>query len=393
MNLYKLYEAVHLLKKCFIIGIFVVSVLSLVIPSNGMIQINHYESKIVSRDVLYVGGLGPNNFTKIQDAISNATEGDTVFVYADSSPYYEHVIIDVSIDFIGENKTTTIIDGENSGDVVVFDADNISMTGFTVQHSGNNPKIDAGIESHSNGNLITGNNIIHNGEYAIGILVNGSSETVVENNYISENGNEGIFLENATYCVMRKNEITHNGHCAIVISQSTANTVINNIMCENYATVSLWPGAIENEIAWNLMAKQEFSGVGIWPGAHQNYIHDNYLSNNSLYGFLITRANGNIIANNTIWGSNEGMHLIMANSTIVRFNNFIRNNVSVFFENSSLNRWKRNYWDDHRGIFPKCIWGIIRIPWNKKVVIRWVNLDWFPAVTPYDIPRTDEGFS
>ena len=358
-----------------------------------MIRTNHYESQSMGRDVLYVGGIGPNNFTQIQDAISNATEGDTVFVYDDASPYYEHVIIDVSIHFIGENKTTTIIDGENNGDVVVFNAENISMTGFTVQHSGDIPKIDAGIEVRSNGNLITDNSIIQNGEYAIGILLNGSSETVIENNYIAENGNEGIFLENATHCVIRKNEITRNGHCAIVISQSTVNTVVENNMYENYATVSLWPEARENEIAWNLMSNQEFSGVGIWPGAHQNYIHDNYLSNNSLYGFLITRADRNVITNNTIWGSNEGMHLIMANSTIIHFNNFIENNVSVFFENSSLNRWKRNYWDDHRGIFPKFIWGIMRIPWNKKVVIPWVNLDWFPAVTPYDIPRLDGGCS
>jgi hypothetical protein len=30
---------------------------------------------------LYVGGSGPGNFTKIQDAVDNASDGDTVFVY------------------------------------------------------------------------------------------------------------------------------------------------------------------------------------------------------------------------------------------------------------------------------------------------------------------------
>ena len=32
-------------------------------------------------NILYVGGLGPNNYTKIQDAIDDAYDGDTVFVY------------------------------------------------------------------------------------------------------------------------------------------------------------------------------------------------------------------------------------------------------------------------------------------------------------------------
>ncbi|MGF3554110.1 MAG: hypothetical protein ACQXXF_02395, partial [Thermoplasmatota archaeon] len=50
---------------------------------------------------LYVGGSGPKNYTKIQDAIDKATDGDTVFVYDDSSPYKENVIIYKSIKLIG----------------------------------------------------------------------------------------------------------------------------------------------------------------------------------------------------------------------------------------------------------------------------------------------------
>ena len=119
---------------------------------------------------MYVGGNGPNNYTTIQQAIIDATNGDTVFVYDDSSPYFEHIIIQTSIHLIGENKTTTILDGENTGDVVIFIANNITMTGFTVQHSGDTPKVDAGIESRSNRNMIIGNQIIQNGAYAIGIF-------------------------------------------------------------------------------------------------------------------------------------------------------------------------------------------------------------------------------
>jgi len=337
----------------------------------------------------YVGGDGPNNYTTIQQAISNASNGDAVFVFDESSPYFEHLIINVSIQLIGENTTTTIIDGENQGDVVIFNADDITMAGFTVQHSGDTPKVDAGIETRSNRNAITGNRVIQNGRYAIGILLNGSSDTVVTENFISENGNEGVFLQDSFNCTIKNNIFTRNGHCAVIISDSSRNVIAQNTMYENYATVSLWQGAIDNEIAWNLMRNQEYSGVGIWPGANNNSIHHNYLSNNSLYGFIITCAEGNIIANNTIWGSNEGIRLIMSNTTMIKFNNFIDNNINAVFENSSFNRWKQNYWDDHHGIWPKCIKGLMRIPWNKTIVIHWINIDWFPAQKPYEIPLMD----
>lgn len=386
MNLYKYKEETHLIKKGFILAILLLVGILITLPVNGAVQNSSIGSQISFGVIHYVGGIGPNNFTKIQYAIDYSTEGDTVFVYDDSSPYLEHVIVNKSIRLIGENKTTTIIDGENIGDVVVLIANNITVSSFTVRHSGDTAKVDAGIEVRSKGAVISGNLVIQNGEYAVGILLNQSSDTLVTENFISENGNEGVFLEKTVNCSIEHNEITQNGHCAVVISQSNKNTIVHNNMYDNYATVSIWPDSSENEIAWNLMRHQEYSGVGIWPGAHNNYIHDNYLSNNSLYGFIITKAQGNIIANNTIWGSNEGIRLIMANRTIIQFNNFIDNNVSVFFENSSFNRWKRNYWDDHFWILPKCIKGMMRVPWNKAIMIRWINFDWFPASKPYDLP-------
>ena len=60
---------------------------------------------------LYVGGRGPGNYTKIQDAINDSSDGDTVFVFDDSAPYFESLIINKSITLLGENQNTTIIDG------------------------------------------------------------------------------------------------------------------------------------------------------------------------------------------------------------------------------------------------------------------------------------------
>jgi len=59
---------------------------------------------------LYVGGSGPGNYTKIQDAIDNATSGDTVFVY--NGVYYENVIVNktINLSFISHLIFILILD-------------------------------------------------------------------------------------------------------------------------------------------------------------------------------------------------------------------------------------------------------------------------------------------
>ncbi|UCF07628.1 MAG: MBL fold metallo-hydrolase [Thermoplasmata archaeon] len=108
--------------------------------------------------VLYVGGTGPENYTLIQDAINDAVDGDTVYVFDDSAPYYEHVVVNRSINLTGEDRDTTIIDGGGSGDVVTVVSNWVNMSGFTVRNSGS-AFVDAGILVVSNSNNISGNTI------------------------------------------------------------------------------------------------------------------------------------------------------------------------------------------------------------------------------------------
>jgi nitrous oxidase accessory protein NosD len=86
----------------------------------------------ISRGIwLYVGGSGPGNYTKIQDAINASSDGDTLFVY--SGTYHEHIIIQHAISLIGEDKDNTIIVGNETVRVVNVTADYVNITGFTIQ--------------------------------------------------------------------------------------------------------------------------------------------------------------------------------------------------------------------------------------------------------------------
>ena len=90
-------------------------------------------------DTLYVGGSGPGNYTRIQDAIDAASTGDTVFVF--SGVYYENVVISKVISLIGEDRGTTIIDGRGTNSletVLIENCNGVMVSGFTIKESGNN---------------------------------------------------------------------------------------------------------------------------------------------------------------------------------------------------------------------------------------------------------------
>jgi len=110
----------------------------------------------IGGNVLYVGGSGEGNYTKIQDAINDANDGDTIFVYSNSSPYYEHITINKSIDLIGEDKNTTIIDAGGGGIVIKIIKDQVRVTKFTITNGA------YGFWISSSNNVIMENNIQDN---------------------------------------------------------------------------------------------------------------------------------------------------------------------------------------------------------------------------------------
>ena len=150
------------------------------------------------------------NYTAIQEAIdANETDdGHTIFV--EEGIYYEKVIVSKSLSLHGENRQNTIINGENTGNVVTINRDNVNITGFTLQESGipdagvklNNVthcKISenniannngGGIELHeaSNNNIISGNNIANN-NYGIrfSTLTHTSSNNIIYHNNFMNN--------------------------------------------------------------------------------------------------------------------------------------------------------------------------------------------------------------
>ena len=105
-------------------GVVSIVIISILLGSILVMPVSSEDTiGVLGGNTLYVDDSGGADYTKIQDAIDNATSGDTVFVY--SGVYYEHIKIREKIDLIGEENINTIIDGNNSGNVITIYEDEV----------------------------------------------------------------------------------------------------------------------------------------------------------------------------------------------------------------------------------------------------------------------------
>jgi len=218
---------------------------------NGL-NAGNAEAAPLSGDILYVGGSGPNNYTSIQDAIDDAGDGDTIFVY--NGTYYENVIINKTINLIGEDKNTTIIDGGGSGNVVYISANEVNISGFTIRNGGSSYRDkSAGIKVfRSNFSIFSNNNLYNNG---IGIYLYKSSHDIIYKNNISSNKYEGITLRWCNSCFIYGNTV-RNGTFGVCLYGSYFNRVSHNNLIGNEENMHIyywgrWPLFWTNRLTGN----------------------------------------------------------------------------------------------------------------------------------------------
>ena len=88
-------------------------------------------------------GPGGDHVT-IQDAINNASSGDTIYVWAGT--YYENVVVNKTLTIIGNGSAETTINGSGSGSVVTIISSWVNITGMRLIGSGSSWAVDAGLK-------------------------------------------------------------------------------------------------------------------------------------------------------------------------------------------------------------------------------------------------------
>jgi len=298
----------------------------------------------IKGNTLYVGGSGPANYSKIQDAIDNSKNGDTVFVFDDLSPYYENVVIDKSINLIGENRFSTIIDGNELGNTVTISSNCVNISKFTIQNC--SFKSSGGIKGSTNYSTISNNNIISNNKSGIVLLY--SHYNTISGNIINSNRWLGIHLGTCNNNIISKNTISSNHHEGFNQYDSHNNTISKNVISKNEFGINIGKYCKNNKISGNIVIFNEY-GIRFYESNENNTIRRNSIRWN-MYGLCMEYSYLNKIENN----------------------NFIRNVLNAYFDSyywdeNTKNYWNGNYWNRPR-ILPKIIFGILWTEpgWNRE---------------------------
>jgi parallel beta-helix repeat protein len=259
---------------------------------------------IAGGEVLYVNKTGSNGaYMKIQDAIDNASSGDMVFVY--NGTYYENLVVNKTINLIGEDRVTTIIDGRSISDVVKITANMVNITGFTLQYGGWGND-NAGIKLHHVNNCtIFDNKLLLN--RVNGLYLSYSNNNNIYNNNISNRfGGEddyGIYLHYSNYNNI-KNNTFYEGDYGIFFYFSEENEAINNEIRSNAVYGLHLHRSSHNKLHDNVAS----SYFGIYLFISNNIdIRRNYLTS-AKYAILIDTSNNIEIIENNVSNSDFGIY-------------------------------------------------------------------------------------
>lgn len=299
-------------------------------------------------------GTAERPYQNITQGLKHASDNDKIFVF--SGTYYENVVVNKTLSLVGENRETTIIDGNRTGNVVCVEAEHVTVAVFTVQNSGPEgygiylyygssysnishniiKKNKWGIKSETGRppdhdcNIIVGNDILSS-RYA-GIELTLSNDNVIANNSISD----GILLCYSGNNTIYGNHIPHGGmntrYGSINLRTVSDSTVIyNNVSGRNVIRLD---ESDNNEIAGNSIRGGQRAIM--LEDSHDNAITHNNISGSDYQAIYMIRAENNTISNNTALQNDGGFYLMSKCK-----NNIISNN------DISYNGFNALYLDDY----------------------------------------------
>lgn len=313
-----------------------------------------------------------NEGDSLQKAIDDAKEGAILKI--NKGIYEGPIEVNKPLTITGEEGA--IIDGGKKGNVVIVKADNVTISGVSVQNSGRGRE-DSGIFIDGANFSTIENNVFQNVHYGI-YVKNSKNSTIAKNaitsfkGHFSSRGN-GIHIFKGSDHLIKENRIFSVQDGIYFDFATKVEAVGNEVEDSRYALHYMFSDNIytaENKVEGNI------TGFMIMDSAHllfeRNTVKDQFhyrgfgvliydsddveMQKNEIVqnstGISLEKARNTHIHNNVIAANQIGLAFRLGNENNVFYeNNFIANVVSSTVREEKItldNGEKGNYWDDYK---------------------------------------------
>lgn len=261
-------------------------------------------------------GTKMNPYQNITNALEHASDNDTIHVY--SGTYREHILVNKSVSIIGENKTTTILDGGGQNRTIInVIKPYVTIAGFTIQNAADDP-------------------------LAYGISVSKTENVTIRNNIIAT-GRYGILLHLSSHCRIYANNISDSYYCGIglqgtPLQGSRNNTFVGNYIIDNGVGIWIMDAYCQYNIFYhnNIIDNTDQLAYFGWPNSLDNGMEGNYWSdyngadsdNDGIGDTLVPHRGDNypLMGIFSSFNTSLGKHInVISNSTIGSFQYFESN--------------------------------------------------------------------
>ncbi|MCW4033763.1 MAG: right-handed parallel beta-helix repeat-containing protein [Candidatus Bathyarchaeota archaeon] len=340
------------------------------------------------------------NYDTIQEAINAPETLDGHVIFVEAGTYYENILVSKSIELRGDNKETTILDGNNTNTVISIGRDRVTVTGFTIQNAkGQTFSAGVSVSSTRMGNIIE-NNILN---CEIGIMLTGASDVRMvantirncsvglwmqghaSNNAITRNmfedNAEGLHIEDSTSNSIYGNTVTTTGGEGIYLSNSDSNNLEENVVTNSVENGVVLTHCSENTLIQNEITNSTRNAVWLQNADNNNVSQNIFQSNGG--GVFLTESQGCNIVANDFKTNIVGVTVSVSDENLFYSNNFVDNTEQVVNTNS-VNSWDNgaqgNHWSDYQGTYNNTVG-------ETPYVIDGQNQDNFPAMETFVIPE------